>query len=294
MKRLFLVALATLNLALTGCGHVAGGVAPQALQVHSTATATIMAAGHAHKLGFDLDRYQAEQAPKAHPRHLPARQGITPPVVDLRAFASPVEDQEDLSSCTAFAVGKGMREMLQNVRHEAATPLSALFLYYETRKTRGPKFVVNDCGGTLTDAMKTIATVGDAPEAAWGYDMGKFAIQPPAEAYAAAGTQKLATGVQLAGLEDIKTAIASQQPVVLGMRLYRSFGSIGQDGVMPMPQANETAVGGHAVTIVGYDNQRQVLIVKNSFGTNWGDQGYFYMPYAFVTPGNVMDIWTAK
>ena len=53
-------------------------------------------------------------------------------------------------------------------------------------------------------------------------------------------------------------------------------------------------VGGHAIAIVGYDNQKRHLIVKNSFGTGWGDKGYFYMPYTYVTPELLMDIWTAS
>jgi hypothetical protein len=69
-----------------------------------TSHVTVMAAGHQRKLGFDLNRYQLKQAPLAHPVSLPETQAPQPAAVDLRASCSPVFDQLDLGSCTAFAV----------------------------------------------------------------------------------------------------------------------------------------------------------------------------------------------
>jgi C1A family cysteine protease len=67
---------------------------------------------------------------------------------------------------------------------------------------------------------------------------------------------------------------------------------------MPMPAAGENVLGGHAVFCAGYQSDATVpgggsFIIKNSWGTGWGDAGYFYMPFAFVTPQNVTDAWTA-
>jgi C1A family cysteine protease len=291
LKRLVLVTLAALNLAaVTGCGRTtmtaAGFAAPRAAQ-----GATLFAAGQKRNLGFDLDRAK-QQAPHAKLRKLPPVQGLMPTRVDLRANCSPVYDQQDLGSCTAFAVAKGAREYLQRARGEKAVPLSALYVYYETRKLRN---AVNlDSGATITDAMKALATAGAAPDALWGYDTNLFTQKPPAAAYKAAAEWKLTTGVQLAGPEEMKKAILRKQPVVFGMRIYKQFRDVGPDGMLPVPQNGDVMVGGHAVVAVGYDNKKRVFIVKNSFGTGWGDQGYFYLPYEYVTPENVMDIWTAS
>jgi C1A family cysteine protease len=68
----------------------------------------------------------------------------------------------------------------------------------------------------------------------------------------------------------------------------------GADGKMPMPAANEKVLGGHAVLAVGYDDTAKSLIVRNSWGEKFGDKGYFYMPYEFVTEENTADFWTAE
>jgi C1A family cysteine protease len=293
LKRLFLMALATMSISMTtGCGRtampMAADLGAQRLSAH---THTVFAAGKPRKLGFDMNRYLLKQAPMAHPQTLPPVQGMAPSKVDLREKCSPVYDQEDLGSCTAFAVAKGMREYLQVKHGERQAPLSALYQYYETRKIRGS--VDQDSGATITDAIKA-ASAGVAPEQAWPYDTLQFDKQPPAAAYKAAGEFKLAKSVQLAGLEDIKKVLAKGQPVVFGMKIYSYFQNIGPSGELKLPQEGDVFVGGHAVCVVGYDNKKKVLIVRNSFGSEWGDHGYFYMPYAYVTPENVMDIWTAQ
>jgi C1A family cysteine protease len=67
---------------------------------------------------------------------------------------------------------------------------------------------------------------------------------------------------------------------------------IGANGVMPMPTGN--AIGGHAVVAVGYDDAKEMLIVRNSWGSSFGDKGYFYMPYKFAAnPAECMEWYTA-
>jgi C1A family cysteine protease len=65
---------------------------------------------------------------------------------------------------------------------------------------------------------------------------------------------------------------------------------------MPNPKANEGVLGGHAVLIVGYDDKKQYLTVRNSWSNTWGDKGYFYMSYKFATDMNnhIMEAWTAE
>jgi C1A family cysteine protease len=293
LKRLFFVALATLNIAMTtGCGTTALPVAATGMERTAASQATVFVAGKQRKLGYDLNRYMKQQAPKARLRQMPPTQGLMPAKIDLRAKCSPVVDQLDIGSCTSFAVGKGLREYLQVKNGERKVALSPLFLYFETRKLRGTTNI--DSGATITDAMTALSTAGIAPESTWSYMPELFDQKPPAAAYKAAPEFKCTTGVQLAGLEDVKKALAKGQPVAFGMKVYNTFRDIGKTGKMELPQNGDILVGGHAVCAVGYDNKRQALIVRNSWGSEWGDGGYFYMPYGYVTPDNVMDMWTAN
>lgn len=64
--------------------------------------------------------------------------------------------------------------------------------------------------------------------------------------------------------------------------------------MMPLPKPNEDVLGGHTVMAVGYDDVKQVFIIQNSWGASWGDHGYFYMPYSFISSGNARDFWTIR
>ena len=64
---------------------------------------------------------------------------------------------------------------------------------------------------------------------------------------------------------------------------------------MPMPKENEKVLGGHAVAVVGYCDKQKHFIIRNSWGEEWGDKGYFYMPYKFITnPQYANDFWTVE
>jgi C1A family cysteine protease len=244
-----------------------------------------------------------------------------PASVDLRSQCSPVRDQGQLGSCTGFAIAVGMREFLQGATPTptpnpgcsplqwlqkffaprfklalALTPLSPLFLYYEERVLEGT--VGEDAGAEPRDGFKVLNQMGCASEAAWPYIISQFTVAPSAAAMQSAGDFKISAYQRLTDLTGMKTCLAGSNGFVVGFYVYESFESIGSDGKMPMPASGEQVLGGHAVFVAGYSDDASwpgggYLIVKNSWGTSWGNNGYFYMPYAFVTPDQVPDAWTA-
>ncbi len=288
-RRFTLGALSLLTLATTAACGQANLAAPKGFA--EARNGSIVVQGVERKLGFDAVRYERVLAKKAKPVRMP-RQGLLPTSADVRANCAPVYDQGRLGSCTAFAMTKGLREYMQRKNNERQVPLSALFSYYETRARLGS--VGEDSGGTITDGMAALKEVGAAPEATWPYDIAKFTIKPPAEAYSQAAEFKAKEITQLAGLDDVKTSLAAGNPVAFGFIVYEKFMKIGADGKMPMPGTFEKRLGGHAVLAVGYDDTQKHLIVRNSWASKWGDQGYFYMPYDFAKSGKAMDWWTAK
>ena len=220
-----------------------------------------------------------------------------PESVDLRSLSSPVRDQGHLGSCTAFAIGVGLREFLMNKASATFVQMSPLWLYLKERKKEYT--CLWDSGAQPRDGLKVLQQTGCAPEADWPYDVSKFRNSPPAIADEDAKNYKIASYHSLTTLDDVKTCLASGYGVVLGFTVYSSFESdvVATTGVMPVPASDEQVMGGHAVFAVGYKDDPSVsgggfLIVKNSWGDGWGDKGYFYMPYEIVLNGMASEFWT--
>lgn len=274
---------------LAGCGvnNVAGnGITAL---TSSTSRLYVDATGAKRRFGLIL----------RHHAHVPSfnwggSAGNLPSSVDLRTTGkiSPVYDQGQLGSCTAFAMGKGLRETLTNMAGAKPTPVSALYLYYKERQIEGT--VGQDSGANMETGMKVLQNSGDCLDSTMPYNIAKFTQKPSAKAESEAANLKIDGYTQLPDLNGLKAQLASGQPAVFGFTVYQSFMNIGSNGVMPMPKAGEQVIGGHAVFVVGYDDNKQSLIVRNSWGTSWGDNGYFYMPYAYFTSDNVDGIFGGK
>ncbi len=253
--------------------------------------------GHVYKLKRDT----VDKRDLKFSRYLtPHREVVLPRTVDLRPECPPVFDQGNLGSCTANA-GCACRMMLLDNK----TDLSRLFLYYIERGLNGE--IKKDEGASLRDACKSINKVGVCEEKYMPYDVDKYSQPPSREAVTNASKYKITAYKSLGSLDEIKQSLAlRQQPVMLGMDVYESFESeeVARTGFMPLPGKDEKKMGGHAVLAVGYRDISKphglfgkvrshggYLIVRNSWGKDWGDKGYFYMPYEYVVPGYTYDYW---
>ena len=228
------------------------------------------------------------QAPRS-PRKLP-------PSVDLRSGCPPVYDQGYLGSCTANAIGAAVE--FDQRKQKLANPFtpSRLFIYYNERALEGT--IASDSGAMLRDGIKTVAAQGTCPEPMWPYLEVNFSERPPATCYKVAKTHPAAQYSRLPhDLRQMKTCLAAGYPFVFGFTVYESFhsDSVASSGSAPMPDSSETALGGHAVMAVGYDDASSRLLARNSWGTGWGMGGYFTLPYAYVADNNLADdFWTIR
>lgn len=223
----------------------------------------------------------------------PATLARLPTHVDMRGECPAVYDQGQLGSCTGNAIAGALQFDRMKQGLQVFTP-SRLFIYYNERVMEGT--VASDSGAQIRDGIKSVATQGDCPEPEWPYDINKFADAPPASCYSDALKLK-AVQYRSVGqnLRDMRGCLAEGHPFVFGFTVYESFESpdVAQTGDMPMPAAGESVVGGHAVLAVGYDDGKQVFIVRNSWGEGWGDHGYFHMPYAYLLDSGLSDdLWT--
>jgi C1A family cysteine protease len=215
--------------------------------------------------------------------------------VDLRGKCPPVYDQGKLGSCTANAIGAAHQfEQIRQGKSRGSFAPSRLFVYYNERAMEGT--IPMDSGALIRDGIKSVVKQGVCPETEWPYIVERFTSAPTEACYKhALSHQALAYRRVYQSLPQLRACLAAGFPVVFGFTVYESFESrsVARAGVVPMPGRSERALGGHAVLAVGYDHMKRWFIVRNSWGTKWGDKGYCYMPYEYVADSDLAaDFWT--
>ncbi len=215
-----------------------------------------------------------------------------PSSVDLRQFCSPVENQRRLGSCTANALA-GNIEFLDEKDGNGYTDSSRLFIYYNERVIEHS--VDSDAGAMLRDGIKTLHENGVCSETIWPYDMKKFADKPTPSCYAEAKDHRIESYHRITNLQDRLSCLSEGFPFVFGFAVYESFESreTATTGIVPMPQKDERMLGGHAVLAVGFDQQEKRFIIRNSWGTHWGMNGYCTMPFEYLET-LAEDFWTIR
>ncbi len=218
-----------------------------------------------------------------------------PSSIDLTAQCPPVYDQGQLGSCTANAISAAI-EFDQMKQQAAVFAPSRLFIYYNERAMEGT--IDSDSGAQIRDGIKSVAQQGVCSEDEWPYNIAKFQEKPADACYQDAVKYRAVLYQSLVqNLTQLKGCLASGYPLVFGFAVYESFESqqVAQIGHAPLPGTGEQMIGGHAVLAVGYDDANQWFIMRNSWGTGWGMQGYFTLPYAYLTDANLAsDFWTIQ
>lgn len=224
--------------------------------------------------------------------HSKVRDVELPAAVDLRPAESfPLYNQGELGSCTANALCTAFHfiQLQEGVQDFAP---SRLFVYFNERAIEG--HVGEDTGASLRDGIRSLLTWGVCDEKLWPYDVSQFTVQPKKECYDAALANRCKQYARVEqNLANLKGCIAAGYPFVFGFMVLCDFmaGEVQNTGDMEWPPKGMPH-GGHAVQACGYDDAKQCFIVRNSWGQEWGDNGYFYMPYRFIThPQLCHDFW---
>ena len=218
---------------------------------------------------------------------LPVASRTIPQMLDLRSKMPPVYEQGDLDSCTANAICTVLQY------NDSTLQGSRMFLYYNERVVEGGAKEI--MGTAIEDGIASMTSFGVCAEADWPYDTSLFAIQPPNECYAEA---KEHMGHRVYSLPksvmEMKRTLVAGFPIIVGIKVYESFESRGvsHSGIVPMPGPAEPCLGGHTVVCVGYNDITSRWILRNSWGSRWGDKGYFYVPYRYLLDPNFSsELW---
>lgn len=208
-----------------------------------------------------------------------------PPKVDLRPHLTTIENQGETNSCVANAVAGAYEYLVKrHLDEDEAYDVSRLFIYYNARAIEGAD--IEDQGSVIANAIEGLKQHGACSEETWPFDQEAVNEEPNEEAYEEArhfvieDTEHVPTT-----LEAWQRCLAEGYPVIFGLALYNSFDTQRQKGMVPMPtdkEATRGSHGGHAMLCVGYSDKDKVFIVRNSWGTDWGDDGYCYIPYRYI------------
>lgn len=212
-----------------------------------------------------------------------------PPSMDLSRNLGPVKDQGDLGACTAFAA-TGYAEYLYRTFKNQQPVFSPLFLYYKEREYDGD-LGQGDTGSFGSTAFWVFNKTGVCLETSAPYDPANFEQTPTQAQLDEASKYRLGAMHTVTAVDDIRSALASQYPVLVGITVYDSFENGDWTGnVMPAPTG--TQLGGHEIYIHGYDDYSKRFRLRNSWGPSWGDNGNFFANYtdleSILNEGRIM------
>ena len=211
----------------------------------------------------------------------PGAQPTLPSKIDLSANFPTPGNQGQQGSCVGWATAYAAKSYQEKV--EMSWSLNS------PEHLFSPAFIYNqinggqDNGSSIVEALRLITGRGAATLATMPYTDRDFTTQPKPTAFEEATKFKAARFQTVNGTAGIKAALASGQPVVGGIGVFpASFRLQGANSIYNA--ALGSYGGGHAVAIVGYDDNRYggAFKIINSWGTDWGDQGYFWLPYSFA------------
>lgn len=224
--------------------------------------------------------------------------GALPKIVSMLDEDTPIEDQGELGSCTSFAGAGIIQYYAKNNKKVPNVDLSELFLYFWNRYVDNggslvkinPKYYPDeDTGSTIRSTAKVLQKMGDCLESDWPYDIKKYNNVPPSDitqkAKAFSNLKYFTIAENTNKIINMKTVLASGIPLMFGSMVSNSIFNVGKNGKEPFEKYPNA--GGHARSIFGYNDtisipgtrNKGAFIVRNSWGKNWGMNGYSYVSY---------------
>jgi C1A family cysteine protease len=182
-------------------------------------------------------------------------------------WITPIKDQSSCGSCVSFATVATLESRIRIACANAALSLdlSEAHLFYCGCGN------CCDTGWNFPPALDFCKNTGIALESAFPYTPGNQSCKPGLTSYV-----KITNWTSVLSVADRKNTLAAKGPMVAGLAIYSDFYSY-RSGIYR--RTSNTLEGYHAVSVVGYDDQQQCWICKNSWGLGWGDAGFFKIGY---------------
>lgn len=197
--------------------------------------------------------------------------------VDHAGALGPARDQGARGTCLAFAASTA-HEHARRQRRTTAAALGPESLYWRCKEIDGDRHA----GTYPRSAAEALEDHGQLDEALWPYDPDRddsaAGYEPPAAAVATDALRRARMTDTDTRVGTICAHLAVGRLVVLGLELWPQFYEQ-HDGILSTPSVADLLGAGHAVTAVGFDDATAALLVRNSWGTCWGEDGHARLPY---------------
>ena len=219
--------------------------------------------------------------------------------ISIKQYFKEVSNQYSVGSCVANGTADACEAMValkKNVDPSQVPDLSRLFIYWNARNNDLPPTTGKDGGSKIRFAFDSIKRWGVCKESTWTYDTSKVNTQPGWLCYKEAIQNKITAFYRIdthgeEKIQQIKNALAKNNPTVFGIPVTNSFRRCNSDTVIRIPSnPMDPYIGGHCMIITGYSGQRECFEVRNSWSENWGVKGYCYMHQDYIE-GLGSDLW---
>ena len=204
--------------------------------------------------------------------------------VDLRKYVTPVGDQGQTGRCSAFAwthAAEMSRNILNPDSQGASPRLSPNFTMLEFQRMQGDardyQYAYQGGDGTISgpDPGEVLVEYGTCRQELWPDDRSA-PLKQEEQLEADAERYKLEAAPLPIAIDEVKKVLSAGCPVHVSMNTGATFSDVGRDGVFNAAEAPSGRHGRHAMLIVGYVGN--FFTLKNSWGTDWGDKGFCYIP----------------
>ncbi|MFG3229572.1 C1 family peptidase [Kitasatospora sp. NPDC048194] len=279
------------------CASAVGTATAASAQTPTTHT-VITPDGTEHGFGLDLNALRSrphtlqQSAPSEDLSAIApfALSGDVPASADLTQYALSPGDQGQVGSCVTWATGYSGYGILMKEQNITGAPMAPMYIYSQIAKGK-------DTGTTADVALSMEKDQGIDTQSDYWQGTTDYTTQPDDNERANAAHYKLSGYTTLAtsgadARRDIKNAISQGMPVPIGFKTHKSLSTLTAQNASNysyLPDSNDPYDGNaHEVTIVAYNDQGVKL--ENSWGTNWGDNGYFTVPWSFFDTGDVQEV----
>lgn len=211
--------------------------------------------------------------------------------VDLRKFFTPVRNQSDLGSCTSFAAAAMYEAMMAQAGVEVPESMSPAYLFYYSNVLNGRP----SGGSNFAEQFEVMGTHGICREELYAYDAAHPSAKPSEKAEEDALTHRVVSARQipLVSTHDkfdtirqnhalLTSALSEGYPIGISLKVFDNLGKDGAFILHPEDVADAKEDGWHAMVIVGYSEKNNFYIVRNSWGPEFGENGYCYIPTAYI------------